>query len=144
LDFNDTWLAAEWGYPSDNLGGILATADWLSRTAVASGKRPLAMKDVHVAMIHAHEIQGCLALENSFNAVGLDHVLLVKVASTATVGCLPGLTRDELINALSLAFVDGHPLRPYRHAPNTAPPHSWAAGDSTPPAVPVPPIANAA
>lgn len=131
LDFNDTWLAAEWGHPSDNLGGILATADWLSRTAVASGKRPLAMKDVLVAMIHAHEIQGCLALENSFNAVGLDHVLLVKVASTATVGCLLGLTRDELINALSLAFVDGQALRTYRHAPNTGSRKSWAAGDAT-------------
>ncbi|AOJ71074.1 MULTISPECIES: bifunctional 2-methylcitrate dehydratase/aconitate hydratase [Burkholderia] len=131
LDFNDTWLAAEWGHPSDNLGGILATADWLSRTAIAAGKRPLAMKDVLVAMIHAHEIQGCLALENSFNQVGLDHVLLVKVASTAAVGRLLGLTRDELINALSLAFVDGQALRTYRHAPNTGSRKSWAAGDAT-------------
>src|SRR6202161_2250421 len=107
LDFNDTWLAAEWGHPSDNLGGILAVADWLSRNAVATGKKPLAMKDVLIAMIKAHEIQGCIALENSFNKVGLDHVLLVKLASTAVVGRLLGLTRDELINAVSLAFVDG-------------------------------------
>jgi 2-methylcitrate dehydratase len=131
LDFNDTWLAAEWGHPSDNLGGILATADWLSRTAIASAKTPLAMRDVLIAMIQAHEIQGCLALENSFNAVGLDHVLLVKVASTAVVGRLIGLTRDELINALSLAFVDGQALRTYRHAPNTGSRKSWAAGDAT-------------
>ncbi|HXO77015.1 MAG TPA: MmgE/PrpD family protein, partial [Puia sp.] len=101
LDFNDTWLAAEWGHPSDNLGGILATADWLSRTAVAEGKKPLLMKDVLDAMIRAHEIQGVLALENSFNKVGLDHVLLVKLASTAVVGKMIGLTREELINAIS-------------------------------------------
>ncbi|MBR8145567.1 bifunctional 2-methylcitrate dehydratase/aconitate hydratase [Burkholderia sp. AU19243] len=131
LDFNDTWLAAEWGHPSDNLGGILATADWLSRTAVAAGRQPLTMRDVLVAMIQAHEIQGCLALENSFNAVGLDHVLLVKVASTAVVGRLLGLTRDELINAVSNAFIDGHALRTYRHAPNTGSRKSWAAGDAT-------------
>ncbi|WP_323119817.1 bifunctional 2-methylcitrate dehydratase/aconitate hydratase [Burkholderia alba] len=131
LDFNDTWLAAEWGHPSDNLGGILATADWLSRTAVAAGKPPLAMKAVLLAMIKAHEIQGCIALENSFNRVGLDHVLLVKLASTAVVGQLLGLTRDELINAVSLAFVDGHALRTYRHAPNTGSRKSWAAGDAT-------------
>src|SRR6201997_2058147 len=131
LDFNDTWLAAEWGHPSDNLGGILATADWLSRTAIAAGKTPLAMKDVLIAMIKAHEIQGCIALENSFNKVGLDHVLLVKLASTAVVGQLIGLTRDELINAVSLAFVDGHSLRTYRHAPNTGSRKSWAAGDAT-------------
>ncbi|MET1530693.1 bifunctional 2-methylcitrate dehydratase/aconitate hydratase [Burkholderia sola] len=131
LDFNDTWLAAEWGHPSDNLGGILATADWLSRTARAAGRKPLAMRDVLVAMIQAHEIQGCLALENSFNAVGLDHVLLVKVASTAVVGRLLGLTRDELINAVSNAFIDGHALRTYRHAPNTGSRKSWAAGDAT-------------
>ncbi|MCA7948822.1 bifunctional 2-methylcitrate dehydratase/aconitate hydratase [Burkholderia seminalis] len=131
LDFNDTWLAAEWGHPSDNLGGILATADWLSRTAVAAGRKPLPMRDVLVAMIQAHEIQGCLALENSFNAVGLDHVLLVKVASTAVVGRLLGLTRDELINAVSNAFIDGHALRTYRHAPNTGSRKSWAAGDAT-------------
>src|SRR5687768_11748757 len=102
LDFNDTWLAAEWGHPSDNLGGILAVADWLSRTAVAAGKPPLTMRDVLTAMVKAHEIQGCLALENSFNQVGLDHVLLVKVASTAVVCQLLGLTRDETINAVSL------------------------------------------
>ncbi|MFM0056704.1 bifunctional 2-methylcitrate dehydratase/aconitate hydratase [Paraburkholderia phytofirmans] len=131
LDFNDTWLAAEWGHPSDNLGGILATADWLSRGAIAAGKAPLSMKDVLIAMIKAHEIQGCIALENSFNKVGLDHVLLVKVASTAVVGQLIGLTRDELINAVSQAFVDGHALRTYRHAPNTGSRKSWAAGDAT-------------
>ncbi len=131
LDFNDTWLAAEWGHPSDNLGGILATADWLSRTAVAAGKAPLTMKQVLDAMIRAHEIQGVLALENSFNKVGLDHVILVKVASTAVVGRLLGLTRDELINAISLAFVDGQSLRTYRHAPNTGSRKSWAAGDAT-------------
>ena len=131
LDFNDTWLAAEWGHPSDNLGGILATADWLSRTAVAGGKPPLVMKDVLVAMVKAHEIQGVIALENSFNKVGLDHVLLVKLASTAVVGQLLGLSRDELINAVSLAFVDGHALRTYRHAPNTGSRKSWAAGDAT-------------
>ena len=131
LDFNDTWLAAEWGHPSDNLGGILAVADWLSRTAVAAGKPALSMKDVLDGMIRAHEIQGVLALENSFNKVGLDHVILVKVASTAVVGRLLGLTRDELINAISLAFVDGQSLRTYRHAPNTGSRKSWAAGDAT-------------
>lgn len=131
LDFNDTWLAAEWGHPSDNLGGILATADWLSRTAVANGKQPFTMKAVLDAMIRAHEIQGVIALENSFNRVGLDHVLLVKLASTAVVGKLIGLTRDELINAISLAFVDGHSLRTYRHSPNTGSRKSWAAGDAT-------------
>jgi len=131
LDFNDTWLAAEWGHPSDNLGGILATADWLSRTAVATGKKPLLMKDVLAAMVKAHEIQGVIALENSFNKVGLDHVLLVKLASTAVVGQLLALSRDELINAVSLAFVDGHALRTYRHAPNTGSRKSWAAGDAT-------------
>lgn len=131
LDFNDTWLAAEWGHPSDNLGGILATADWLSRTAVAGGKTPLTVHDVLDAMIRAHEIQGVMALENSFNKVGLDHVLLVKLASTAVVGKLLGLSREELINAVSLAFVDGHALRTYRHAPNTGSRKSWAAGDAT-------------
>lgn len=131
LDFNDTWLAAEWGHPSDNLGGILATADWLSRTAVAAGKKPLIMRDVLDAMIRAHEIQGVLALENSFNKVGLDHVLLVKIASTAVVGKLLGLNKTELMNAISLAFVDGHSLRTYRHAPNTGSRKSWAAGDAT-------------
>lgn len=131
LDFNDTWLAAEWGHPSDNLGGILSVADWLSRTAVAKGKKPLLMREVLDAMIRAHEIQGVMALENSFNKVGLDHVILVKLASTAAVGKLLGLSRDELINALSLAFVDGHALRTYRHAPNTGSRKSWAAGDAT-------------
>lgn len=131
LDFNDTWLAAEWGHPSDNLGAILATADWLSRSAVAVGKKPFVMKDVLVAMVKAHEIQGVIALENSFNRVGLDHVLLVKLASTAVVGQMLGLSRDELVNAVSLAFVDGHALRTYRHAPNTGSRKSWAAGDAT-------------
>ncbi|HEX4266792.1 MAG TPA: bifunctional 2-methylcitrate dehydratase/aconitate hydratase [Steroidobacteraceae bacterium] len=131
LDFNDTFLAAEWGHPSDNLGGILATADWLSRRAVAAGGRPLLMKDVLGAMIRAHEIQGVIALENSFNRVGLDHVVLVKVASTAVVGRLLGLSREEIINALSLAWVDGQSLRTYRHAPNTGSRKSWAAGDAT-------------
>jgi 2-methylcitrate dehydratase len=131
LDFNDTFLAAEWGHPSDNLGGILATADWLSRQAVAAGRRPLVMKDVLGAMIRAHEIQGVIALENSFNRVGLDHVVLVKVASTAVVGRLLGLSREEIINALSLAWVDGQSLRTYRHAPNTGSRKSWAAGDAT-------------
>src|SRR5947199_2556416 len=131
LDFNDTWLAAEWGHPSDNLGGILATADWLSRTAVAAGKPPLTMKDVLTGMIKAHEIQGVIALENSFNRVGLDHVVLVKVASTAVVATMLGLSRDEIIDALSLAWVDGQSLRTYRHAPNTGSRKSWAAGDAT-------------
>jgi 2-methylcitrate dehydratase len=131
LDFNDTWLAAEWGHPSDNLGGILATADWLSRTAVAQGKAPLSMKDVLFAMIKAHEIQGVIALENSFNRVGLDHVVLVKVASTAVVANMLGLSRDEVVNAVSLAWVDGQSLRTYRHAPNTGSRKSWAAGDAT-------------
>lgn len=131
LDFNDTWLAAEWGHPSDNLGGILAVADWLSRNAVAAGKMPLTMKDVLTAMIKAHEIQGCIALENSFNKVGLDHVVLVKVASTAVVAGMLGLTRDEILSAVSLAWVDGQSLRTYRHAPNTGSRKSWAAGDAT-------------
>ncbi len=131
LDFNDTWLAAEWGHPSDNLGGILAVADWLSRVAVAAGKPPLRMKSVLTAMIKAHEIQGCLALENSFNKVGLDHVVLVKVASTAVVAGLLGLTREQSLAAVSLAWVDGQSLRTYRHAPNTGSRKSWAAGDAT-------------
>jgi len=131
LDFNDTWLAAEWGHPSDNLGGILAVADWLSRTGVAEGRPPLTMRDVLTAMIKAHEIQGCIALENSFNKVGLDHVVLVKVASTAVVSQLLGLSREQTIAALSLAWVDGQSLRTYRHAPNTGSRKSWAAGDAT-------------
>src|SRR5487761_2730762 len=130
LDFNDTFLAAEWGHPSDNLGGILATADWLSRQAVAAGRKPLIMRDVLTAMIRAHEIQGVIALENSFNRVGLDHVVLVKVASTAVVARLLGLSREEIINALSLAWVDGQSLRTYRHTPNTGSRKSWAAGDA--------------
>ena len=131
LDFNDTWLAAEWGHPSDNLGGILAVADWMSRNAIAAGRKPLVMRDVLTAMIKAHEIQGCIALENSFNKVGLDHVVLVKVASTAVVAQMLGLTRDEIVNAVSLAWVDGQSLRTYRHAPNTGSRKSWAAGDAT-------------
>lgn len=131
LDFNDTWLAAEWGHPSDNLGGILAVADWLSRVAIANGKKPLTMKAVLTGMIKAHEIQGCIALENSFNKVGLDHVILVKIASTAVVAEMLGLTNDEILNAVSLAWVDGQSLRTYRHAPNTGSRKSWAAGDAT-------------
>ncbi|HVC46211.1 MAG TPA: bifunctional 2-methylcitrate dehydratase/aconitate hydratase [Terracidiphilus sp.] len=131
LDFNDTWLAAEWGHPSDNLGGILATADWLSRTAIAEGRPPLRMRQVLTAMIKAHEIQGCLALENSFNKVGLDHVVLVKVASAAVVCALLGLSGEQTVNAISLAWVDGQSLRTYRHAPNTGSRKSWAAGDAT-------------
>ncbi|MEN0043382.1 MAG: bifunctional 2-methylcitrate dehydratase/aconitate hydratase [Pseudomonadota bacterium] len=131
LDFNDTWLAAEWGHPSDNLGGILAVADFLSRQNVAAGKAPLTMRDVLTAMIKAHEIQGVLALENSFNRVGLDHVLLVRVASTAVVTKLLGGNRDQIIDALSHAWVDGSSLRTYRHAPNAGPRKSWAAGDAT-------------
>jgi 2-methylcitrate dehydratase len=126
LDFNDTWLAAEWGHPSDNLGGILAVADWLSRKG-----QPLKVKDVLTAMIKAHEIQGVLALENSFNRVGLDHVVLVKVASTAVVAHMLGCTYEQVVNALSQAWVDGQALRTYRHAPNTGSRKSWAAGDAT-------------
>ncbi|MDP1851223.1 MAG: bifunctional 2-methylcitrate dehydratase/aconitate hydratase [Candidatus Planktophila sp.] len=127
LDFNDTWLAAEWGHPSDNLGAILATADWLSRTT----DKKFTIKDVLTAMIKAHEIQGCIALENSFNKVGLDHVLLVKVASTAVVSQMMDLTRDQTLAAVSLAWVDGQSLRTYRHFPNAGSRKSWAAGDAT-------------
>ena len=127
LDFNDTWLAAEWGHPSDNLGAILATADWLSRTT----DKKFTVKDVLTAMIKAHEIQGCIALENSFNKVGLDHVILVKVASTAVVSQMMGLTRDQALAAVSLAWIDGHSLRIYRHFPNAGSRKSWAAGDAT-------------
>jgi 2-methylcitrate dehydratase len=127
LDFNDTWLAAEWGHPSDNLGAILATADWLSRTSA----KKFTVKDVLTAMIKAHEIQGCIALENSFNKVGLDHVVLVKVASTAVVAQMMGLTRDQALAAVSLAWVDGQSLRTYRHFPNAGSRKSWAAGDAT-------------
>ncbi len=131
LDYNDTWLAAEWGHPSDNLGGILAVADHLSRKAVASGGTPLTMRDVLTAMIKAHEIQGVLALENSFNRVGLCHVLLVRVATTAVVTRMLGGTREQVIDALSQAWLDGSSLRTYRHAPNAGPRKSWAAGDAT-------------
>ena len=127
LDFNDTWLAAEWGHPSDNLGGILAVADYVSR----SSSRVLTGRDVLTAMIQAHEIQGCLALLNSFNRVGLDHVILVRVASTAVVTRLLGGTRDQVVDAVSHAWLDGSALRTYRHAPNTGPRKSWAAGDAT-------------
>ncbi|MEK5324255.1 bifunctional 2-methylcitrate dehydratase/aconitate hydratase [Aeribacillus sp. FSL M8-0254] len=131
LDYNDTWLAAEWGHPSDNLGGILAAADYISRTNVAEGKKPLNMRTVLEAIIKAHEIQGVLALENSLNRVGLDHVLFVKVASTAVVTKLLGGGKDEIINALSNAWIDNSSLRTYRHAPNTGSRKSWAAGDAT-------------
>jgi 2-methylcitrate dehydratase len=131
LDFNDTWLAAEWGHPSDNLGGILAVADYLSRQNRAAGKAPLTMKDVLTAMIKAHEIQGCLALENSYNRVGLDHVLLVRVASAAVVTRMFGGGRNKVLNALSHAWIDGGALRTYRHAPNTGSRKSWAAADAT-------------
>ena len=127
LDFNDTWLAAEWGHPSDNLGGILATADWISRNQ----SRKLTVREILAAMIKAHEIQGVLALENSFNRVGLDHVVLVKVASTAVVSQLLGCSYDQVVNAVSQAWVDGQALRTYRHAPNTGSRKSWAAGDAT-------------
>ncbi len=131
LDFNDTWLAAEWGHPSDNLGGILATADYLSQKNISEGKDPLSMRDVLTYMIKAHEIQGILALENSFNRVGLDHVVLVKVASTAVISAMLGLNKEQTIDALSQAWVDGQSLRTYRHAPNAGPRKSWAAGDAT-------------
>lgn len=131
LDYNDTWLAAEWGHPSDNLGAILAVADFLSQQNVAAGKPPLTMHDVLTAMIKAHEIQGVLALENSFNRVGLCHVLLVRVASTAVATQMMGGTREQIIDALSQAWLDGSSLRTYRHSPNAGPRKSWAAGDAT-------------
>jgi 2-methylcitrate dehydratase len=131
LDYNDTWLAAEWGHPSDNLGAILAVADFLSQQNVAAGKPPLTMHDVLTAMIKAHEIQGILALENSFNRVGLCHVLLVRVASTAVATQMMGGTREQIIDALSQAWLDGSSLRTYRHSPNAGPRKSWAAGDAT-------------
>src|ERR1700680_1536153 len=126
LDFNDTWLAAEWGHPSDNLGGILAVADYLSRS-----RKALKVREVLTGMIKAHEIQGVLALENSFNRVGLDHVLLVRAASTAVVTAMLGGSREQIINAVSNAWIDGGALRTYRHAPNTGSRKSWAAGDAT-------------
>src|SRR5215469_3881926 len=131
LDFNDTWLAAEWGHPSDNLGGILSVSDYLARSAVMSGRNPPKVRDVLTAMIKAHEIQGVLALENSFNRVGLDHVLLVRVASTAVVAALLGASDEQVVNAVSNAWIDGGALRTYRHAPNTGSRKSWAAGDAT-------------
>jgi len=134
LDFNDCWLAAEWGHPSDNLGAILSVADWISRTNRAGGKlgegRILTVRDVLEGMIKAHEIQGCLALENSFNKVGLDHVVLVKVASTAVVSKMMGLTEKQTQDAITQAWVDGQSMRTYRHTPNTMSRKSWAAGDA--------------
>ncbi|RDI48829.1 bifunctional 2-methylcitrate dehydratase/aconitate hydratase [Aquicella lusitana] len=131
LDFNDTWLAAEWGHPSDNLGAILAVADYLSRKRLAEGSEPLSVKTVFSAMIKAHEVQGILALENGFNRLGLDHVLLVKIASTAVATHLLGGTSEQIADALSQAWIDGACLRTYRHAPNTGSRKSWAAGDAT-------------
>ena len=131
LDFNDTWLAAEWGHPSDNLGGILTSADYLSQVRLVNGQQPLVMRDVLTALIKAYEIQGVLALENSLNRVGLDHVLLVKVASTAVVTGLLGGGKQDIINAVSNAWIDNGSLRTYRHAPNTGSRKSWAAGDAT-------------
>ncbi len=131
LDYNDTWLAAEWGHPSDNLGGILAVADYLSRQKSYPSHHPLPMREVLTAMIKAYEIQGVLALENSFNGVGLDHVVLVRVATTAVSTAILGGSREQIINALSNAWIDGAALRAYRHAPNTGSRKSWAAGDAT-------------
>ncbi|SCV67978.1 BQ2448_99 [Microbotryum intermedium] len=130
LDFNDCWLAAEWGHPSDNLGAILAVSDWISRTNVANGKAPLTVKDVLAGMIMAHEIQGCFALENSFNRVGLDHVVLVKLASAAVVSKLLGLSHSQTVDVVSQVFVDGQSLRTFRHAPNAGSRKSWSAGDA--------------
>ena len=131
LDFNDTWLAEEWGHPSDNLGAIMALSDYISRVNIANHKSPLSIRDVLEYMIKAHEIQGILALENSFNKVGLDHVLLVRVASTAVATHMLGGTREQIIDALSQAWADGSSLRAYRHAPNAGSRKSWAAGDAT-------------
>ena len=131
LDFNDTWLATEWGHPSDNLGAIWAVCDYMSRKNISQGKKPLSIKDALTAMIKAHEIQGVLALENCFNKVGLDHVLLVRIASTAVACKLLGGSFEEIRNALSHAFIDGGALRAYRHAPNTGSRKSWAAGDAS-------------
>jgi 2-methylcitrate dehydratase len=131
LDYNDTWLAVEWGHPSDNLGGVLATADYLSRRNLYAGKKPLTMRDVLVAQIKAYEIQGVLALGTSLNRVGLDHVLYVEIATTAVVAELLGGTQDDIMAAVSNAWLDGGTLRAYRHVPNTGPRKSWAAGDAT-------------
>ena len=143
LDYNDTWLAAEWGHPSDNLGAILAVADWLNRNPKFAPKSDFTMRDLFTAMIKAHEIQGCIALENSFNKVGIDHVVLVKVASTAVVAQMMGLSRDQILAALSLAWVDGQSLRTYRHFPNAGSRKSWAAADATSRAVRLALIARA-
>lgn len=143
LDFNDTWLAAEWGHPSDNLGAILAVADYICRQNCSNNKKPILMHDVLTAMIKAHEIQGCLALENSFNRVGLDHVILVKVASAAVTAWLLGADKDQMLRTLSQVFVDGQSLRTYRHAPNAGSRKSWAAGDATARAVRLALIAQA-
>ena len=131
LDYNDTWLAAEWGHPSDNLGAILALSDYQSRQRIARGESSLTMRDVMIAMIKAHEVQGVLALENSFNRVGLCHVMLVRIASTAVAAQMLGCSRDECLNAVSHAWLDGSSLRTYRHAPNTGSRKSWAAGDAS-------------
>ena len=131
LDYNDTWLAAEWGHPSDNLGAILAVADFVSQKNMAAGGTPLSMRQVLECMIMAHEIQGVLALKNSFNRVGLDHVVLVKVASTAVATKLLGGTYEQILDAVTQAWVDGQSLRTYRHAPNAGSRKSWAAGDAT-------------
>ncbi len=131
LDYNDAWLAAEWGHPSDNIGGILAAADFISRKRRAEGREPLRMRDVLTSMIKAHEIQGVMSLENSFNRVGFDHVVLVKLATAAVVTSLFGGGKDEIVNAVSHVWIDGQSLRTYRHAPNTGPRKSWAAGDAT-------------
>lgn len=143
LDFNDTWLAAEWGHPSDNLGAILAVADYMCRSNCSTNKAPILMQDVLTAMIKAHEIQGCFALENSFNRMGLDHVFLVKIASAAVAAQLFGADRDMLLRTLSQVFVDGQSLRTYRHAPNAGSRKSWAAGDATSRAVRLALIAKA-
>ncbi|MBA3817222.1 MAG: MmgE/PrpD family protein, partial [Parachlamydiaceae bacterium] len=131
LDFNDTWLAAEWGHPSDNLGGILAVADFLSQQRLSCGKPPLLMHEVMTAMIKAHEIQGGFALLNSFNRIGLDHVILVKVATTAVITHMLGGGHQQIMDAVSQAWIDTGPLRTYRHSPNTGSRKSWAAGDAT-------------
>jgi 2-methylcitrate dehydratase len=143
LDYNDTWLAAEWGHPSDNLGAILAVADWLNQNPKFATKSDFTMRDLFTAMIKAHEIQGCIALENSFNKVGIDHVVLVKVASTAVVAQMMGLSREQILAAISLAWVDGQSLRTYRHFPNAGSRKSWAAGDATSRAVRLALIARA-
>jgi 2-methylcitrate dehydratase len=143
LDYNDTWLAAEWGHPSDNLGAILAVADWLNQNPKFAPNSNLTMRDLFTAMIKAHEIQGCIALENSFNKVGIDHVVLVKVASTAVVAQMMGLSREQILTAVSLAWVDGQSLRTYRHFPNSGSRKTWAAGDATSRAVRLALIARA-